>query len=213
MLKSQHHLQIKNNRGDTLIEVLLAITVLSLVIVMAMSLMNQGTTASIRSLQITVVRQEIDNQAEALRYLNTAFVAAYSPEQPLVPGSAAAEYAGILSRIKDNQKVNEFNGNQPTCTEAPEGSFFMNVRNAKKVDRSNSSMAVAETYSQLVYPDHTPVGVKSEGLWIEAVRSVEKTAGVDNSYTDFHIRACWYAPGVAMPMNIGTIVRLYDPAN
>lgn len=50
-------------RGDTLIEVLFAFSILSLVIVGAMTIMNQGTLASQRSLETTLVREEIDSQA------------------------------------------------------------------------------------------------------------------------------------------------------
>ena len=50
----------------------------------------------------------------------------------------------------------------------------------------------------------------AKGMWIEAIRS---TPSAGTAYTDFHIRACWYAPGTNQPMNLGTIVRLYEPAN
>ena len=57
-----------NTRGDTLIEVLFAITVFSLVVVTSLAIMNQGTQAALRSLQLTLVRQQVDSQAEALRF-------------------------------------------------------------------------------------------------------------------------------------------------
>ena len=67
----------QKNRGDTIIEVLFAITVFSLVVVSSLSIMNQGSATAQRTLEISLVRQQIDAQAETLRFLNTSYVAAY----------------------------------------------------------------------------------------------------------------------------------------
>lgn len=61
-------------RGDTIIEVLLAVTVFSLVAVGGMAIMNQGAAMAQRSLEIGLVRQQIDAQADALRYIHNAYV-------------------------------------------------------------------------------------------------------------------------------------------
>lgn len=41
----------------------------------------------------------------------------------------------------------------------------------------------------------------------------DDTAGTAETpeFFDFHIRTCWYAPGVKRPSTIATIVRLYNP--
>ena len=73
-------LNLKNNkkqRGDTLVEVLFATAVFSLVAVSGLSIMNQGTSTAQRALEITLVRNEINSQAEAIRMLNTSYIAAY----------------------------------------------------------------------------------------------------------------------------------------
>ncbi|MBJ58357.1 hypothetical protein CMN24_01415, partial [Candidatus Saccharibacteria bacterium] len=56
-------------RGDTLIEVLFAVTVFSFVVVSSLAIMNQGTAAAQRSLEISLVRQQVDAQADSLRFL------------------------------------------------------------------------------------------------------------------------------------------------
>ena len=65
-------LNFKNRRartaGDTLIEVMFATTVFSLVVVSSLSLMNQGVASAQRSLEITTVRQQMDGQVETLRF-------------------------------------------------------------------------------------------------------------------------------------------------
>ena len=49
-----------DQRGDTIIEVLLAVTVFSLVAIGAMMVMNQGTNSAQRSLEVTLVKQQIE---------------------------------------------------------------------------------------------------------------------------------------------------------
>ena len=58
----------KFNRGDTLVEVLLGVTIFSLVAVIALETMNRGMAIAQYSLETTLVRQQVDAQAEMLRY-------------------------------------------------------------------------------------------------------------------------------------------------
>ena len=61
--------------GDTLIEVTLCIAIFSLVAVLSLNLMNNGVSNAQRTLEITMARNEIDAQAEALRYIHSSYVA------------------------------------------------------------------------------------------------------------------------------------------
>ncbi len=67
---------IKNltRRGDTLIEVIFAISVFSLVAVLSLSAMNQSIETAQGSLEVTMARNEIDAQAEALRFIHNSFL-------------------------------------------------------------------------------------------------------------------------------------------
>ncbi|MCP9466178.1 MAG: type II secretion system GspH family protein, partial [Candidatus Nanosynbacter sp. P5B_S4_bin.39.1] len=58
----------KFNRGDTLVEVLLGVTIFSLVAVIALETMNRGMAIAQYSLETTLVRQQVYAQAEMLRY-------------------------------------------------------------------------------------------------------------------------------------------------
>lgn len=62
-------------RGDTLIEVMLAVGIFSMVAVSVVSVMSGGTSSSQTALEATLARQEIDNQAEVLRFIHRAYVA------------------------------------------------------------------------------------------------------------------------------------------
>ncbi len=203
------------SRGDTLIEVLFAITVFSLVMVISLSLMNQGMSASIRSMQITLARQQVDSQAETLRFLNSSYVTAYQPGVDILttPKTPAGEYKKILASIPPGKaSVSAFGANgEVTCPAVPAGSFITNARTAEYLTSASTSFVPADGVAEVIYGSDN-VLTQSKGLWIEAVRSPQ-VPGERTRYTDFHIRACWSAPGVDEPMNIGTIVRLYEPSN
>ncbi len=205
------HMKRQRQAGDTLIEVLFAVTVFSLVVVTSLSIMNQGTSASLRSLQITLVRQEMDNQAETLRFLNSAYVAAYYKGYAPTVVSPAQQYYRIKEDIKNagEQSVSAFGSSTKNCEVAPSDSFILNTRSSQYLKGAAANMDIAEGYSQVIYNASNTV-TKSRGIWIEGVRS---TPSDGSSYTDFHIRACWSAPGTGQAMNLGTIVRLYEPAD
>lgn len=205
----------RRQTGDTLIEVLFAVSVFALVVVGALSLMNQGTATSTRSLQITLVRQEIDNEAETLRFLSSAYVASYyrgyNPSTTDATTSPAEEYFKTLADIRAQgaTSVSPFGGTGTTCPTPPAGSFVFNSKLATYQPYDASRIAPADTFSQIVYATDDTI-TTAQGLWIEAVRSTP-TSGA--SYVDYHIRACWFPPGTGQPMNLGTIVRLYEPTN
>jgi hypothetical protein len=66
---------IRSKRGDTIIEVTISITIFCLVSVMSITLMNSGVSTSQATLEITMARNEIDAQAEAIRFIQNAFLA------------------------------------------------------------------------------------------------------------------------------------------
>ena len=64
-------MQIK--RGDTLVEVVFAIAIFALVAIISINAMNGGLSVAQQSLEITMTRNEMDAQAEALRFVHNAF--------------------------------------------------------------------------------------------------------------------------------------------
>jgi len=203
-------LKRRSQAGDTLIEVLFAVTIFSLIVVSAISLMNQGTAASQRAMEITLVRQQIDGQAEALRFLQESYVAAYGAGIP--PNTPADQYSKIIQKVQAAGKTEASPLSKASCpTSTPAGSFIINPVTAKSI--TSPPYKAATTYAKLAYDTTDIVLVNNEGMWIEGVRTspASEAAQQNVGYIDFHIRACWIAPGVQQPMNIGTIVRLYEP--
>ena len=196
-------------RGDTLIEVLFAVSVFSLVVVSALALMNQGTAASQRSLEMTIVRQQMDNQADTLRFLHASYVQAYYSGIDLstAPDSPAKEYYKVTRQAAANTAGASAFGSG-TCGTPPNHSFVFDTSKGTMVNNS-TIFKKPDTFAQLVY-NSSGVLTSSDGLWIEGVRT-DPSSGANAGYIDFHIRACWDTLGMSVPMNLGTIVRLYEP--
>lgn len=204
-----------DERGDTIIEVLFAVAVFAMVAVGCLSIMNQGMATAQRSLEVTLVRQQIQAQAEALRYMNAAYVAGYQEGSTPSAGPAAewvklrTEYGALSGASQFGQGVNS---SCPTGIpgEAP---FIINARKATIVNKASLTMTPATDaslppYSQVLYDEESSAVTRAYGLWIEAVPDT----AADIGYIDFHIRACWESVGTERPVTLGTIVRLYDPS-
>lgn len=206
----------RKESGDTLIEVLFAIAVFSLVLVSALVLMNQGISASQRALEITLVRQQMDGQSEALRYLHGSYVEAYTPGSATTypEGTPAEEYRKVIDfvRTAGRTSASDFGGDTCTVPADPSKDFVLNPVSATLVTRAMKTNLFLQptTFAQLTYSPTVSTELDhSYGMWIEGVRS--SSPGESAGYIDFHIRACWSAPGSSKPMNLGTIVRLYEP--
>lgn len=210
---------LKNNSpGDTLIEVLFAVSVFSLVAVGGLAVMNQGSAASQRALEITLVREQMDAQAETLRFLNSSYVASFQSGSSYDPATPAGQWALMSANIKAHPITTTTTLGGLSCpTTHQAGSFVLNPQMGTYVDSSQSILVPAKTFSQLDYitSNGKPVVSSAEGIWIEAVSYNPTTSGdaaqSNIGSIDFHIFACWDSPGQGVPVTLGTIVRLYEP--
>lgn len=155
--------------------------------------MNRGVETTQRSLEITQVRESMNDQAAVLRYaqqdngmLWRQLIAANNTE------GNASQY-GILT-----------NGRCPTTTQQLGASHpFVVDPQTMQIEKNN----ILTSQSSVAYPqivsDAAGGYQGSDGLWVEA------EAHIPQGYVDFHIRACWDAPGSNIPSTLGTIVRLY----
>lgn len=66
---------LTNKRGDTLVEVTIAIGIFSMIAIAVVAVMSSGTSGAQTALETTLTREEIDTQAEALRFIQTAYAA------------------------------------------------------------------------------------------------------------------------------------------
>jgi len=195
MLGLRHHFE----RGDTLIEVLFATAIFSLIAVGGLAIMNQGMTASQRALEITLVRNEIDAQAEALRFLNASYIAAYEPDAVYLDSTPAGQWSKI-SETALSDSASSFNRAGSKCPSSINGlrssSFVINTKSAKYTELTVSNFQSAQTFSQLIY-DGVGNITSADGIWVEAVSYKPNLGNSQDKmgYIDFHIRACWDSPG------------------
>lgn len=177
---------MRSMRGDTIIEVVLAVTIFSLIAVGALTLMNNGMAMAQRSLEITLVRQQLDAQAETLRYVS---------DRAREGGQYAALWADITSRADTPESI--LNAEECPQSSVLNGNFTL-------WSSAATDVSLVELYEPepLTYAKVTELG--SQGISIQMAR-----VNNGNAY-DAYVQACWYGPGSSRPATIGTIVRLYD---
>ena len=81
-------------KGDTLIEVTLAIGIFSMIAVGITAVMSSGTAGAQTALETTLTREEIDTQAEAIRFIQSAYA--------VDKDNANGRFASLWKEIKDN---------------------------------------------------------------------------------------------------------------
>lgn len=201
-------LRVGRRRGDTIVEAMFAITVFSLVIVSSLSIMNQGSASAERAIEITQVRQTVNAQAEALRLMNAAYVAAYASGAKSYASDPAQQWLNMRSTsgILQQDAIVSQSGSCPV--NPPSNSFVINARTSKFVKLNSSNFNPASTFSRLNYNSDNTLSL-SEGVWVLAKDGGTDTSG--SGFIDFYIRACWDDPSESTPLTLDTVVRLYEP--
>lgn len=131
--------------GDTLIEVMFSVTVFALVIVVSINLMNGGINTAQKTLEVTMTRNEIDAQAEAIRFIHNSYLAerelASSNHQfyelwrtivdtnAITPSSFSADYLGEYRTVNScSDLYGEGGAFNPTRYVGRTNSFILNTR-------------------------------------------------------------------------------------
>lgn len=186
---------IEISHGDTIIELVLAFAIFSLAAVGTMTVLNNGVSTTQRDLETTLVREQIDTQAEMIRYTKdtkdpawqTLISSTVSSPSPL---SDSCRPVSSISRGFYIKPV--INKTDPTVTKFARRSI------------TSATYATPQTYAKI---DYATGAVQSQGLWIQVTKAQQN--GPVAAY-DFYIHACWNSVGMNVPMTLGTIVRVYD---
>ena len=188
----------KFNRGDTLVEVLLGVTIFSLVAVIALETMNRGMAIAQYSLETTLVRQQVDAQAEMLRYAHDMKNDTWKKlvDNNSVSVSAVSGNEGNLGveKCPDDFSTKEF-----ALAATPSLASKISILN------NPGDYKAAETYARVDSDTK-----KTYGISVRLVKPSTATGSRDSNKYDAYIKACWMPVGSKMPATIGTIVRLYD---
>ena len=163
-------------RGDTLVEVSLAIGIFSMVAIAAVAVINSSTTGAQTALENTIIREEMDGQAEALRFIQSAYVAGgeidtSDPTKYASLWQALSDRAIDLSGLSASERDQVLKYNPVSCepiynssgsagwnTLKKQNAFVINTRAMNSnnlsdiiVDFSPSVFRTASTYPRLVY--------------------------------------------------------------
>lgn len=224
--------------GDTLVEVMFAVAIFSLVAISAVAVMNSGLSNAQATLESTMARNEIDAQAEALRFIQSSYVAERRDSDNT--GYYATLWHAITDRANDpEEKVTQYGPS--SCSELYDNDsstnisklkgFVINVRKLGLSDDAEESLVkqsekffLPSTYPRIIYDDDALLdnltsseAQRVEGIYVTAVKDPGSTkvdeSGIkqDTVYYDFYIRTCWYAVGKELPTTISTVIRLYNP--
>ena len=224
-------------KGDTLIEVTLAIGIFSMVAIAVAALMNNGTSDAQLALETTLTRGEIDAQAEALRFVHDTYISNKEGEtQPLSElWNKITENAVKLTALNDNEKTKITKYAPSSCDDAlpslgSNGKAFVldthNLNTGEEAYKEIGTMSQATTYPRLIFKDEENSGLagnnntefkNAEGIYVIAVKDpgslvidVNGTAEEKLAYYDFYIHTCWYGVGDKTPSTISTEIRLHD---
>ena len=175
----------KTQRGDTLVEVLMAIVLISVVIVGSMTMMSRGLAAAQVALEHSQVRLSINGQIEMLRFARDSYL--QSTTSP-----SGVQWQAIITASNANAITYD-----ATCNVTGGKQGFYLTKGGAQVTRNS-------------YTPTNPavVATPGAGMWIESVLS---PSGTSPAFADFVIRACWQGSGSAGQQRTVTAVRLYDP--
>lgn len=181
--------------GDTIVEVMFSFAIFSLVAVSALVIMNQGLATAQRSLEITLVRQQIDSQITMVKHAQQLDMDAWKELK-----------AGAADAIPSFSDVN-------SCPASNEISsyYFLSASPDKTMVQLNNisttSYSKAVSYAMVDALSASSPTPKSYGIWLTLVKA--EGFATNHAY-DLHVRACWESAGLSLPVTIGTVARMYD---
>ena len=188
-------------RGDTLVEVTVAMAVLGLMLAASLAVINRGMMGVSNAVERTSVRASLSSQAELLRYVF---------DDPVANKEA---YKWILDHTGSNVSLG-----QKGCKIGNNSGFYLSVNNNKtgtppveihELNQADTAHLTNNVYGQ---PEAGEVGNNSgvsRGIWIEGDK--HDAQGDMPGYIDFYVRACW-TPHAAQQLGSGRMesnVRVY----
>ena len=211
-------------RGDTIIEVLLASAVFGFIAVLTVTLMNSGLRTAQANLQLTMARNEVNAQAEALRYIHNAYT--NSPGSGTGNSSTTAwnQYkelwetvvSGVTSsytRADDGLSCSEVYAEEINSSSFVLNTAALELGSSNTVFRNssaNSAFATTDSFPFLQFDSNNDV-IGAYGIWINVVSGGETNSNRDPQYYEFYISACWDSVGTTAPTRLDTVLRLYNP--
>lgn len=184
---------LKKRRGDTIVEIIFCFTIFSLVTIISIGLMNRNLALVQGTLEVSMARNEIEAQAEAIRFIHNSFLS----ERELVRDQNVdptkwQEYRDLWERLAHTQnglnnnpvrisKYNEQSCSQyydPANTSSDVHNLFTDkafVINTRKLDPKNPDRTIISArdnqnlfketslFPRLVFSNSSRVGESGSG--------------------------------------------------
>ena len=181
-------------KGDTLIEVTLAIGIFSMVAVIIVSVVNGSASSAQTALEITLAREEIDAQAEALRFIHSAYISTNGGKDAV---NDEGKYAAIWEDITKNAIEGSSEYSPSSCAELYSGNnlddqkaFIINTKGLKNTTKdaiilrpteTGNKFSQASTYPRIIY---TSSYSSSDPLFVDEEKddNTNKVKGVEGIY-------------------------------
>lgn len=177
---------MKRRAGDTLVEVTLAIAIFSMVAVAVSAVVNGSTSGAQIALETTITREEIDAQAEALRFIHSSYIAGGQANE-----EGEDRYVNLWREIvkRAKNRGESFDFVPSTCAELysgtnlnDQGAFIVNTRNLSFLGLDRS-LPFDEVMKQIIItPDTTDSGIFTVAATYPRVLYLESTQ--EGNYID-----------------------------
>lgn len=189
-VKRQHH-----ERGDTLIEVLMAMAILALVFVSTFSVLSKGVSLMYGSMERVEVRQALNQQVESLQYARDAYLQSQTPAAATMTDQDKAA-ATVWKTVRDATWA-------PDMLTIPELNDC-SASNAFYITQQSGTLTAVNTIDHALADGFPSVG---NGIWVQRLSS-PLTAKV--AYKDYYVKACWQPDASGVQQALSSVVRLYD---
>ncbi len=199
----------RREAGDTIVEMVMAFAIFSFAVIVTMGLMNKGIALSQQSLEVSQVRQQMDSQAELVRYMHDTRNAGWTSLVGIdaIPGNGDDRITTTVMPLSGTSCPTlatfasaTYRPFFVTPNPATPGAFVISSLNA-------TSYVLATTHAKVIYPTAVATPPVSQGVWLQ-IAMAEDQNGTLPAY-DVYIHGCWSTIGQSQPMTLGTIVRLY----
>lgn len=177
---------MNNERGDTLIEVLIATAILAAAVVGGLGIMNFGFGVILNAVERTQVQAAVTSQISLARFARDEDIR----DRAGLGGAGGTLWNDILARASTNYSTSVCN--PATGAPAPGNNPFYINEDGSAITTTGVPTA--------------PTGIPSagNGLWVEAHRPTPTT-----SYVDIYVKACWIPAAGSTAQEAKSVVRLY----
>lgn len=181
-------LHMTGEGGDTLVEVLIATTILSAAIVGGLGAMNLGFGVILNSTERTQVQANVNSQLSLIQYSRDAYVRA-NRDGNVAGGPAIWQW--ILGHTNASYESGVCDSDGAPTINTARNPFYID-------DTTLTSVQI----TSVTTPD--TVATAGDGLWVEAVRPTPTT-----NYIDFYVKACWQPAAGSTNQESRSVIRLY----